>query len=108
MSGVLSSGNDYYVYYIDCTDLDDYLDMLEEFYNDRDTLQPNEVIIMLSLQYRAAVRKHEQELIAQGFAQGVASEKAAEEAEKEASEDNSSSIWGDIGSIALDVLPMLL
>ena len=108
MSGVLSNGNDYYVYYIDCTDLDDYLDMLEEFYNDRDTLQPNEVIIMLSIQYRAAVRKHEQELLAQGFSQGVASEKAAEEAEKEASEDNSSSIWGEIGSVALDVLPLLL
>jgi len=108
MSGVITSGNDYYVYYIDCTDLQDYVDMLQTFYEDRDTVQPNEVIIMLNLQYRAAVRKHEADLIAQGFAQGVASEKAAEEAEKEASEDNSDSIWGQIGSIALDVLPMLL
>ena len=108
MSGVLTSGNDYYAYYIDCTDLDAYSDMLEDFYNDSDTVQPNEVIIMLSIQYRAAVRKHEQELLAQGFSQGVASEKAAEEAEKEASEDNSSSIWGEIGSVALDVLPLLL
>ena len=108
MSGVLSSGNDYYVYYIDCTDLNDYLDMLEEFYNDRDTLQPNEVIIMLNTQYRASVRKHEQELISQGYTQGQADQKAAEEAEKDASENNSSSIWGEIGSVALDVLPLLL
>ena len=108
LSGVLSKGNDYYAYYIDSTGLDDYLDMLEEFYNDRDTLQPNEIVIMLNLQYRAAVRKHEQELVQQGFDQGVASEKAQEEAAKEASEDNSSSIWGTIGSVALDILPMLL
>ena len=108
MTGHLSTGNDYYVYYIDCTDLQDYVDMLQTFYEDRDTLQPNEVIIMLAVQYRAAVRQHERDLIAQGFSQGVASEKAAEEAEKEASEDNSSSIWGEIGSVALDVLPLLL
>ena len=108
LSGVLTKGNDYYAYYIDSTGLDDYLDMLEEFYNDRDTLQPNEIVIMLNLQYRAAVRKHEQELLQQGFDQGVASEKAQEEAAKEASEDNSSSIWGTIGSVALDVLPFLL
>ena len=82
--------------------------MLQTFYEDRDTLQPNEVIIMLALQYRAAVRQHERDLIAQGFSQGVASEKAAEEAAAEASEENSSSIWGQIGSIALDVLPLLL
>ena len=63
---------------------------------------------MLNLQYRAAVRKHEQELLAQGYSQGIAAQKAADEAEKEASEDNSSSIWGQIGSIALDVLPLLL
>ena len=73
-----------------------------------DTVQPNEVIIMLNVQYRESVRKHEQELISQGFAQGVASEKAAEEAAAQTSKDNSSSIWGQIGSIALDVLPMLL
>ncbi len=116
MSGVLTSGNDYYVYYIDCTDLNDYLDMLEAFYDDRDTLQPNEIIIMLNLQYRAAVRKHEQELISQGYTQGAADQKAkddaaqaaADAAAKETSDDNSDSIWGTIGSIALDVLPMLL
>ena len=112
LSGVLSSGNDYYAYYIDCTDLNDYLDMLQEFYNDRDTLQPNEIIIMLNLQYRAAVRKHEQELISQGYTQGEADQKAkddaAQQAAKETSDDNSDSIWGQIGSIALDVLPMLL
>jgi hypothetical protein len=108
MTGRLSGGNDYYVYYIDCTGLPEYIDMLQDFYDDRDTLQPDEIIIMLRLQYLAAVRKHEADLISQGFAQGVASEKAAEEAAQEASEDNSSSIWGTIGSIALDVLPMLL
>ena len=116
MSGVLTSGNDYYVYYIDCTDLNDYLDMLEEFYNDRDTLQPQEVIIMLSIQYQASVRKHERELIAQGYSQGEADQKAKDDAEKEAAEaaekqtsdDNSDSIWGTIGSVALDVLPFLL
>ena len=90
--------------------------MLEEFYNDRDTLQPQEVIIMLNVQYRAAVRKHEQELISQGYTQGAADQKAkddaaseaAEAAEKQTSDDNSDSIWGTIGSVALDVLPFLL
>ena len=116
MSGVLGTGNDYYVYYIDCKDLDDYLDMLEEFYNDRDTLQPNEIIIMLNVQYRAAVRKREQELMAQGYTQGAAdqkikddaAQKAKDDAAAQTSEDNSSSIWGTIGSVALDVLPFLL
>ena len=68
---------------------------------------------MLSAQYRASVRKHEQELISQGYTQGAADQKAkddaaSEAAEKQTSDDNSDSIWGQIGSIALDVLPMLL
>ena len=57
-SGKLISGNDYYVYYIDCTDLSDYLDMVEEFYNDRDTIKPGELISMLGSQYRAVLRQH--------------------------------------------------
>jgi len=107
LSGHLTSGNDYYVYYIDCKDLNDYLDMLEEFYNDRDTLQPNEVIIMLNLQYRAAVAAHERELMAQGYSEGEAAEEAKEAAAKETSEDSSSSIWGDIGE-GLEVASMFL
>ena len=55
-------GNDYYVYYIDCTGLSDYLDMLQEFY-DRDTLQRTEVISMLHSQYLAAIKAHERDLI---------------------------------------------
>ena len=96
MSGHLSGGNDYYVYYIDCTGITEYLDMLNDFYDDRDTLQPNEVIIMLGFQYRAAVRAHEQALLAQGYSEGEAAQKAADEAAAETSEDNSSDIWGDI------------
>ena len=113
LSGVLTKGNDYYVYYIDCNDAQDYLDMLQEFYDDRDTLQPNEIIIMLNVQYRAALRKREQDLIAQGYAQGTAAAKAeadakaAAEAAAQASEDNSSSIWGTIGDVALNVLSFL-
>ena len=42
-SGQMISGNDNYVYYTDSTGLNDYLDMLQEFYNDRDTVQPTEV-----------------------------------------------------------------
>ncbi len=70
MSGELTSGNDYYVYYIDCTDLNDYLDMLEEFYNNRDTLQPQEVIIMLSSQYQALLKAREAQTKAQGYTMG--------------------------------------
>ena len=105
-------GNDYYVYYIDSTGLPDYLDMLQEFYNDRDTMQPQEVISMLGTKYRIAVLQREAQLKAEGYAAGEADQKAkddaAAEAAKQASEDSSDSIWGDIGSIALDVLPMLL
>ena len=117
LSGVLTKGNDYYVYYIDCNDAQDYLDMLQEFYDDRDTLQPNEIIIMLNVQYRAAVRKREAELYSSGFQQGTAQEKArakaeadakaAEDAAAQASEDNSSSIWGTLGDVAMGVLSFL-
>ena len=78
--------------------------MLQEFYNDRDTMQPQEVIIMLGAKYSAAVRAHEAQLLAQGYSAGEASQKAAdeaaEEAEKETSEDSSSDIWGTIGHVA--------
>lgn len=107
LSGRMVRGNDYYVYYIDSTGLNDYLDMLQEFYNDRDTIQPQEVIIMLNKQYRAAVAAHEAALVAQGYSEGEASQKAADEAAKEASEDNSSSIWGDIGE-GLEVAAMFI
>ena len=96
LSGQMQFGNDYYVYYIDSTGLPDYLDMLQEFYNDRDTMQPSEVIVMLGAKYRAAVRAHEAALLAQGFSEGEASQKAADAAAQEASEDSSSDVWGDI------------
>jgi hypothetical protein len=96
LSGHLSSGNDYYVYYIDCTGLPEYLDMLNDFYDDRDTLQPYEVIAMLHLQYLAAVKQHERDLVAQGYSEGESAQKAADEAAAETSEDNSSDVWGDI------------
>lgn len=113
LSGVLSKGNDYYVYYIDCNDAQDYLDMLQEFYDDRDTLQPNEIIIMLNLQYREAVRKREAELYSSGYERGTADAEAKAKAQAEAdaaasaSEDNSSSIWGTIGDVAMGVLSFL-
>jgi len=96
LSGVMQFGNDYYVYYIDSTGLPDYLDMLNEFYNDRDTMQPQEVIIMLNARYRAAVREHEAALVAQGYSEGEAAQKAEDAAAAETSEDSSSDVWGDI------------
>ncbi len=126
----------YIIIIIDCTDLNDYLDMLEEFYNNRDTLQPQEVITMLSSQYQALLKAREAQTKAQGYkmgeadgqitgykkgdadgqltgaanqkAQDEAAQKAKDDAAKQSSEDNSSSIWGTIGSVALDVLPFLL
>ena len=62
----MTHGNDYYVYY----SLSDYVDMLKEFYDDRDTIQPLEVIAMLGNQYYAAITVHEQQLIAQGYSAG--------------------------------------
>ena len=96
LSGQLTSGNDYYVYYIDSTGLPDYLDMLQEFYNDRDTMQPEEVVAMLHTQYMAAVRAHEAALIAQGYSEGEAAQKAEDAAAQETSENSSSDVWGDI------------
>ena len=96
LSGQMSKGNDYYVYYIDSTGLSDYLDMLEEFYNDRDTLQPGEVVSMLHAKYMEALFEHEQALIAQGYSEGEAAQKAKDSAAQEASEDSSSDVWGDI------------
>jgi len=115
LSGRMVRGNDYYVYYIDSTGLNDYLDMLQEFYNDRDTIQPQEVIIMLNKQYRAALAAKEAALERQYYSEGYsageaaqkAADEAAEEASKEASEDSSSSIWGDIGE-GLEVASMFI
>jgi hypothetical protein len=96
LSGEMQFGNDYYVYYIDSTGLPDYLDMLQEFYNDRDTMQPQEVVIMLGDKYRAAVAEHEAQLVAQGYSEGEAAQKAEDAAAAETSEDSSSDVWGDI------------
>ena len=46
--------------------------------------------------------------IADQKAKDDAEKEAAEAAEKQTSDDNSDSIWGTIGSVALDVLPFLL
>ncbi len=96
LSGQMTHDHDYYVYYIDSTGLSDYLDMLEEFYNDRDTLQPGEVVSMLHTKYMEALFEHEQALIAQGYSEGEAAQKAKDSAAQETSEDNSSDIWGDV------------
>ena len=96
LSGQMVNGNDYYVYYIDSTGLSDYLDMLQEFYNDRDTMQPGEVVSMLHMQYIRAVQAHEAALIAQGYSEGEAAQKAKDAAAQETSEDSSSDVWGDI------------
>ena len=120
LSGQLTSGNDYYVYYIDSTGLPDYLDMLNEFYNDRDTMQPEEVVSMLGTKYRAALAQKLAQLEAQYRAEGYsagdaagkaegeaeqqakdeAAEEAADEAAKETSSDSSDDIWGTIGHVA--------
>ena len=112
LSGEMQFGNDYYVYYIDSTGLSDYLDMLQEFYNDRDTMQPQEVIIMLGAKYRAALAEKLAQIEAQYRAEGYsagdaagkaegeaeqqAKDEASEEAQKETSDDSSSDVWGDI------------
>ena len=124
LSGQMVSGNDYYVYYIDCTDLSDYLDMLEEFYNARDTIQPTEIISMLGTRYRMILNQKIGLISKQsydsgyssGYSTGTIDQKAKDDAEaaakeeaaKEASDNSSPSIWGTIGSVAMDVLPFLL
>ncbi len=100
LSGQMTFGNDFYVYYIDSTGLPDYLDMLQEFYNDRDTIQPGEVVTMLHQRYIAAVKAHEAALIAQGYSEGEAAQKAEDAASKETSEDSSSDVWGTIKDVA--------
>ena len=116
LSGEMQFGNDYYAYYIDSTGLSDYLDMLQEFYNDRDTMQPSEVVGMLGAKYRAALAQKLAQLEAQYRAEGYsagdaagkaegeaeqqAKDEAAEEAQKETSSDSSDDIWGTIGHVA--------
>ena len=116
LSGEMQFGNDYYLYYIDSTGLPDYLDMLQEFYNDRDTMQPSEVVGMLGAKYRAALAQKLAQLEAQYRAEGYsagdaagkaegeaeqqAKDEAAEEAQKETSSDSSDDIWGTIGHVA--------
>ena len=100
LSGQMVNGNDYYVYYIDSTGLPDYLNMLNDFYDDRDTLQPGEVVTMLHERYIAAVKAHEAALIAQGYSEGEAAQKAEDAAAQQTSEDSSSDTWGDIKDVA--------
>ena len=116
LSGEMQFGNDYYAYYIDSTGLSDYLDMLQEFYNDRDTMQPQEVVAMLGAKYRAALAQKLAQLEAQYRAEGYsagdaagkaegeaeqqAKDEAAAEAAKETSSDSSDDIWGTIGHVA--------
>ncbi len=100
LSGEMSDGNDYYAYYIDSTGISDYLDMLQEFYNDRDTMQPQEVVLMLHTRYIAAVKAHEAALIAQGYSAGEAEQKAEDAASQQTSEDSSSDTWGTIKDVA--------
>ena len=113
------SGNDYYVYYIDCTDLSDYLDMLEEFYNARDTIQPTEVISMLGTRYRIILNQKialiSKQSYDSGYSTGTIDQKAKDDAEaaakeeaaRKASANSSSDIWGtimDVGKVALSFL----
>ncbi len=70
LSGQMTSGNDYYVYYIDSTGLPDYLDMLQEFYNDRDVIQPEEVVVMLGDKYQAILRQKLAQIEAQDYSTG--------------------------------------
>ena len=80
LSGIENTGNNWNVVYIDATDLQDYLNMMNCFYNDRDTIQPSETIQMLHTAYLAAQAKLQAQYIAQGIGQGQAQQKAADDA----------------------------
>lgn len=87
LSGIENTGNNWNVIYVDATDLQDYLNMMNAFYNDRDTIQPSETIQMLHTAYLAAQAKLQAQYIAQGISQGQASQKAADDAAEQIKEE---------------------
>ena len=87
LSGIENTGNNWNVIYVDATDLQDYLNMMQAFYNDRDTIQPSETIQMLHTAYLAAQTKLQAQYIAQGISQGQASQKAANDAAEQIKEE---------------------
>ena len=87
LSGIENTGNNWNVIYVDATDLQDYLNMMNAFYNDRDTIQQSETIQMLHTAYLAAQAKLQAQYIAQGISQGQASQKAADDAAEQIKEE---------------------
>ena len=116
ISGIGSVGvdNNYNSYYIDCADIDEYVNILSQIYKDRHTIQPVEAASILRIARNAKDAQDRYVNDTGNYNRGMSDQADADQKQADAqaqaqaqASDNSSDVWGTlstIGEIALAVL----
>ena len=112
--GVVGVENNYNSYYIDCVDINDYVNILSQIYKDRDNIVPTEQAAIMRMQLNKDVAQSQYTNDISNYNRGASDQSSADQAEKDkedaaqqaqaADNDDSSDIWGTlstIGEIAL-------
>lgn len=106
--GSIGVDNNFNAYYIDSANIDDYVNLLSQIYKDRDIIQPVEAAAILRMARNASEAQGRYIQTQGDYSRGASDQRASDaqaQAEAEASSsDDSSSIWGDIGSAVLTLL----
>ena len=108
--GVVGVENNYNCYYIDCVDINDYVNILSQIYKDRDNIVPTEQAAILRMQINKDAAQSQYTNDISNYNRGASDQSSADQAEAQAQQaqaadnDDSGDIWGTlstIGEIAL-------
>ena len=108
--GVVGVENNYNSYYIDCVDINDYVNILSQIYKDRDNIVPTEQAAIMRMQINKDAAQSQYTQSQADYTRGASDQSSADQAEAQAQQaqaadnDDSSDIWGTlstIGEIAL-------
>ncbi len=121
--GVVGLNGNFRSYYLDVPDIKAYVELLMQIYKDRDTLQPVEAAAIKRMAKNAADAQTRYTTSMGDRKYGADAQKATDDADAAAAsasaasasaqqsnddDSGSGSIWGQIGDVALSVLPFFL
>ena len=113
-SGSVGVDNNFSSSYLDCSDINDYVNILSQIYKDRDVIVPVEQTAILRIAKNAKDTQDRYVQSQSDYKRGASDQSASDQADADAqaqaqasSSDDSSNIWGTIGQVALTALSFL-
>ena len=104
--GVVGIENNYNSYYIDCVDINDYVNILSQIYKDRDNIVPTEQAAIMRMQINKDAAQSQYTQSQADYTRGMTDQSSADQVEAQqaqqaqaADNDDSSDMWGTLSTI---------